>query len=175
MKILDATCGVKAMWFNKNHPLVTYLDKRNGNYTSWNKTKAKRNTAHINPDVVADWTKELPFDNEYFDMVLFDPPHIIQSKPDKSNCMTYYGYLPSNNWDKLLKLGIDELFRVLKPEGVFIFKWAERAKPIKEIIKLFPYPPIFGNRTWKANPAKSNEVYWLVFLKYNVNGKLDIN
>ena len=39
MKILDATCGTKSMWFQKNHPLVTYIDKRNGNFLYWNKSK----------------------------------------------------------------------------------------------------------------------------------------
>jgi len=171
MKILDATCGTKAMWFNKNHPLVTYLDKRSGNFIYQNRNQ--KTTIKINPNVVGDFTK-LEFDNNCFDMVLFDPPHIVQNKPDSSKCMAYYSYLPSDKWQSILQKGINELFRVLKPQGVFIFKWAERAKPIKDIVKLFPYPPIFGNRTWKANPSKSNEVYWLVFLKYNVNGKLEI-
>ena len=65
MKILDATCGWREMWFNKNHPLATYLDKREND--------------KIHPDVVADWTKELPFNKDYFDMIVFDPPHIIQN------------------------------------------------------------------------------------------------
>ena len=176
MKILDATCGTKSMWFQKNHPLVTYMDKRSGNFLYWNKTKAEKTVVKINPDVVSEW-KDMPFDNNHFDMVLFDPPHIIQ-KGDSKNPIkmeVYYSYLPKDSWREILKDGIDELFRVLKPEGVFVFKWAETKVSIDEILKLFPYPPIFGNRTKDLNKAKNDTVHWLLFLKYNVNSKLDIN
>ena len=33
---------------------------------------------------------------------------------------------------------------------------------------LFPYPPLFGTRTGQANKN-----HWIVFLKYDVNMKLD--
>ena len=28
MKILDATCGSRGIWYQKNHPFVTFMDKR---------------------------------------------------------------------------------------------------------------------------------------------------
>jgi len=65
---------------------------------------------------------------------------------------------------------------VLKPEGVFILKWCETSIKIEDIIKLFPYPPIFGNKTMGSNPAKNDgKNHWLVFLKYDMNKKLNIN
>lgn len=27
-KILDVTCGSRSIWFNKNHPMAVYCDKR---------------------------------------------------------------------------------------------------------------------------------------------------
>jgi len=163
MKILDATCGARGMWYNKSHPLVTYLDKRNGKYGKYK----------INPDIVADWTKELPFDNEYFDVILFDPPHIIRPKNyEKSHMINEYGWLNRATYKKDLKKGLKELFRVLKPEGMLIFKWCDNRKEtdIKMILKLFPYPPICGTKT-----GTSNKNHWICFLKYDVNEKLNIN
>ena len=171
MKILDATCGTKSMWFNPNHPLVTYLDCREGKYHYANKDGSGKTTINIHPDVVADWTKKLPFNDNTFDMVLFDPPHYVRSKP-MGKCFAYYGYLPSDDWKQILSIGINELFRVLKQEGVFIFKWSEHSRSMKEVLNLFPYPPIFGNKNLNLNPGRSNEVFWLVFLKYSVNKRV---
>jgi len=172
MKILDATCGAKNMWFNPNHPLVIYLDKRNGKYISWIKRTADRRIVKIKPNIVADWTKKLPFNNDYFDMILFDPPHIIRNKEYNIHSDNQYGILFKNSWKQDLKKGIKELFRVLKPKGIFIFKWGQHSKPINEIIKLFPYPPIFGNKT-RGQSVGDKDTIWLVFLKYDVNIKLD--
>jgi ubiquinone/menaquinone biosynthesis C-methylase UbiE len=167
MKILDATCGFKGMWYQKNHPLVTYMDKRNEKVHIKTKTNWKR-TYNINPDVVSEW-KNIPFDDEYFDMVIFDPPHIIRNKNTKEGAIEKeYGRLHTDDWKDVLQQGIKELFRVLKREGVFIFKWCESDKKVDEILKLFPFPPLFGTRT-----GQSNKNHWIVFLKYDVNMKLD--
>jgi len=171
MKILDATCGAKQMWFQKNHPLVTYMDKRNGKYIHWDKKNAEKRVVKIDPDVIGDFTN-LDFDDNTFDMVLFDPPHIISNKESNIRMVNRYGILYKETWKQDLSKGIKELFRVLKPNGVFIFKWGETYKTVDEIIKLFPYPPIFGNRT--ANHSiKDKGTHWLVFLKYDVNIKLE--
>lgn len=176
MKILDATCGTKSMWFVKNHPLVTYIDKRSGNFLYWNKSKAEKTVVKINPDIVADWTKRLPFDDDSFDMIVFDPPHIIKNEESENpiKMEVYYSFLPKSKWKSIIKNGVAELFRVLKPQGVFVFKWAETHADIDDIIRLFPYPPIFGNHTKELNKAKNDSVHWLIFLKYDVNKKLEI-
>ena len=31
-KILDVTCGMRGIWFNKNHPDVIYCDRRKEEY-----------------------------------------------------------------------------------------------------------------------------------------------
>ena len=171
MKILDATCGPKTIWYQKNHPFVTYMDKRKETINTLqpgNKLICKR-IVKIDPDVVADWTKTIPFADNYFDMIVFDPPHIVDKKKTKpSQLKMKYGYFLEDDYKRDLKKGITELFRVLKPNGVFIFKWCETSKKIEEILKLFPYPPMFGTRTGQANKN-----HWIVFLKYNVNMKLD--
>ena len=171
MKILDATCGAKQMWFQKNHPLVTYLDKRNGKYIHWDKKNAERRVININPDVVGDFTN-LDFEDNIFDMVLFDPPHIIAKKETNARVVNRYGILNKDNWKQTLSKGISELFRVLKPEGVFVLKWCENTISVDEIIKLSPYPPLFGSNT-KSKGHTAN--FWILFIKYDVNEKLNIN
>ena len=176
MKILDATCGTKAMWYEKNHPFVTYIDIRKGHFFYWNKKKARKATQFkINPDILMDFTN-LNFPDCSFDMVIFDPPHFVRkNKEDNKNAMTErYGSLLSENWKQVLQKGINELFRVLRPEGIFIFKWSETDKSIDSVMKLFPYKPILGNKN-RFNPRRDKESFWLVFLKYDVNNKLDIN
>ena len=45
-KILDATCGSRTIWFNKNHPAAIYCDARDEEYTGiWKNT----NRAYILP------------------------------------------------------------------------------------------------------------------------------
>lgn len=173
MKILDATCGAKNMWFNPNHPLVTYMDKREGKFISWIKRAADRRIVNINPDIVADWTKHIPFEDGEFDIVLFDPPHVVRNKECNIHSDNQYGILLKDTWKQDLNKGINELFRVLKPYGVFIFKWGQFSVSIDDVIKLFPYPPIFGNKTM-GQSVNDKDTIWLVFLKYDVNNKLKI-
>jgi len=175
MKILDATCGAKNMWFQPNHPLVTFMDIREGTFVNWIKRTADRRIIKVNPDVIADWSKTLPFENGYFDIILFDPPHIIKNREhsgiNETHMEVYYGYLFKDNWREYLSKGINELFRVLKDEGVFIFKWGERTIKTEDVLKLFPYKPIFGNRT-NGCSANDKNTTWLVFLKYRMEKPL---
>jgi len=169
MKILDATCGTKAMWYQKNHPLVTYMDIRKGTFEAearYSKIKDRRRRK-IYPDIVGDFTNII-FPDNTFDMVIFDPPYKIEGKDTKSAGVHIpYGRLNKEDYKTILSKGINELFRVLKYEGIFVFKWGEISKKVDEIIDLFPYPPLFGTRT-----GQRNNTHWIVFLKYDVNKKL---
>jgi len=173
MRILDATCGYKGIWYQKNHPFVTFIDMRKGFTKNTPGTKIKnRRRFKLQPDVIVDWTKGVPFNNESFDMVIFDPPHLMKDKEALDSSLTLrYGRLDKSNYKEYLGKGINELFRVLKPEGVFILKWSESCVKVDEIIKLMPYPPLFGSNT-KSKGHTAN--FWIVFLKYNVNQELKI-
>jgi len=170
MKILDATCGFKGIWYQKNHPFVTFMDKRKENLLSNHKGLGKRHII-IDPDIVSEW-KDTPFEDNYFDMVIFDPPHLIEKRDKKtlSSLNKSYGMLYKDNWREELRIGIKKLFDVLKPEGIFILKWCENSAKVEEVIKLFPYPPLFGSNT-KSKGHTEN--YWIVFIKYNVNQNLN--
>ena len=66
-KILDATCGGRSIWFNKQHPATVYMDKRQEFETLFWRSKdgMSERRLTVDPDVVADFTK-MPFDDESF-------------------------------------------------------------------------------------------------------------
>ena len=164
MKILDATCGLKGIWYQKNHPFVTFMDKRyiNGKMQKTKNKISNRRVIRIQPDVVADWTKTIPFD-DHFDMIVFDPPHFIRNKfDDQSFFYEKYDMLNAKTWKQDLKKGFKELFRVLKEEGVFILKWNDCYRSTKEILKLCPYKPLFGTEIRRT----SSNTHWMVFIKH---------
>ena len=123
-KILDVTCGSRSIWFNKAHPAALYCDKRNEVHSGlWKNSKRK---LEINPDVVCDFT-DLPFEDASFSLVVFDPPHLKGAK-ETAWLVKKYGLL-DDNWPKMLHDGFCECMRVLKPDGVLIFKWSEHDIP----------------------------------------------
>lgn len=75
-KILDATCGSRMIWFNENHPLALYVDRREvEDEVIWTASDGSRTRyLTVKPDVIADFT-ELPFEDNSFYLVVFDPPH----------------------------------------------------------------------------------------------------
>src|SRR5699024_9040563 len=74
----------------------------------------------INPDALTDF-RNLPFEDDTFTVVIFDPPHIVKAGPS-SWLAAKYGKLDPRTWRDDLRAGFSECFRVLKPDGVLIFK-----------------------------------------------------
>jgi len=162
MKILDATAGSRSIWYQKKHPLVVFMDQRIEEYQD---PRKNRYFVHrVRPMIKGQW-ENLPFKNEIFDMVIFDPPHLIKDRGKKRiHLEMKYGTLYSDNWKQVIKKATVELFRVLKPNGFFIFKWNEVDKKVDDLLKLFPYQPMFGTIT-----GQKNNTHWITFIKYNVN------
>lgn len=154
--ILDVCCGSKMFWFNKQNPNVLFGDIRREKYTLCDGRKL-----NINPDIKLDFT-DLPFKNETFRLIVFDPPHLkIAGK--KSWMAKKYGVL-GKNWKKEIKLGFSECFRVLGQGGVLIFKWNETQIKTSEILKLTAIPPLFGHIS-----GKSSNTHWICFMKIKEN------
>ena len=79
-KILDMTCGSRTIWFNKHHPAAVYCDKRKENYAlHFGKAHTSLHQMIVDPDVICDFT-DLPFEDESFNLVVFDPPHLTTAK-----------------------------------------------------------------------------------------------
>lgn len=153
-KILDVCCGGRMFWFNKKHPDTLYLDARTMPPTKMSNGA----TLEVKPDRVMDFRKlDLP-DNS-FSLVVFDPPHVLNAG-EKSFLAKKYGFLKKETWQEDLRLGFAECFRVLKPDGVLVFKWCEMHIPLKDILALTPEQPLFGNRSGKAS-----KTHWVCFMK----------
>ncbi|CAJ1315945.1 class I SAM-dependent methyltransferase [Paenibacillus nuruki] len=148
-RILDACCGSRMFWFDKNNSDVVYADNR-----ELSDTLCDGRTLNVHPDIIADF-RNMPFEDESFYMVVFDPPHLLKAG-DESWLAKKYGKLTST-WQDDIRQGFAECMRVLKPNGTLIFKWNEEQVALSELKKLFPQAPLFGNRRSKT--------HWLVFMK----------
>lgn len=148
-RILDVCCGSKMFWFQKNRDDTIYMDIREFEDVLCDGRKLK-----ISPDVVADF-RNIPFSDNSFKLVVFDPPHLLRVG-EKSWLAKKYDRL-SENWQEDIKQGFEECFRVLEPYGILVFKWNEEQIKLSEILKLTNKVPLFGNKRAKT--------HWLVFLK----------
>lgn len=151
--VLDACCGPKGFWFNKSDPRAMFVDKRRESIVMLYPSGTYRE--EINPTVVADFTN-LPFEDCSFALVVLDPPH-IQRNGDDGRMTKRYGFL-KGDWREMLRSGFSECFRVLKPEGVLIFKWCSVQFPLVDILKLTPEIPLFGHKT-------KSLTHWVCFIK----------
>ena len=148
-KVLDACCGSRMFHFNKDNNDVLYMDNR-----QLDTTLSDGRTLNINPDVVADF-RNMPFEDESFYMVIFDPPHLVNAG-DNSWLAQKYGKL-DDLWPVDIHQGFNECMRVLKTNGTLIFKWNEEQVTLKEVMQAIGHTPIFGN--------KRSKTHWLVFMK----------
>jgi SAM-dependent methyltransferase len=161
-KILDVTCGSRTIWFDKNHPAAIYCDKRDEEYTGvWKSTQRdSERTCYVHPDIVCDFTA-LPFDDNSFALVVFDPPHLKKVSETAWLCKKY-GKL-GEDWPQMLHDGFRECMRVLKPDGVLIFKWNEYDIPAAEVWKALGQKPLFGHHS-----GKQSKTFWGCFMKLEV-------
>lgn len=136
-------------WFDKENQEVTFMDNR-----ELDTTLSDGRKLIVTPDIVADF-RDMPFEDNSFYLVVFDPPH-LKTGGDKSWLVQKYGRL-NKNWPEDLKQGFNECMRVLKPNGTLIFKWNEEQIKLSEILKCFSQQPLFGNKRAKT--------HWLVFMK----------
>ncbi|EAF6235991.1 class I SAM-dependent methyltransferase [Listeria monocytogenes] len=148
--ILDVCCGSRMFWFDKQHENTVYMDCR--------KYYEELPTGHIinvNPTIVGDF-RAIPFEDNTFHHVVFDPPHLIKAG-DKSWLAKKYGKLDSETWKSDIKQGFNECMRVLKVDGTLNFKWNEDQIKLSEILKVIDYEPLYGNKRAKT--------HWLTFVK----------
>jgi SAM-dependent methyltransferase len=147
--IIDVCCGSKMFWFDKENEETMYMDNR-----QLSDILCDGRTLNIHPDIIADF-RQIPFLDNSFYMVVFDPPH-LKALGEKSWLAKKYGML-SDNWKEDIKKGFKECMRVLKPNGTLIFKWNEEQIKLSDLLKAIDYKPLFGN--------KRSKTHWLVFMK----------
>ena len=157
MKILDACCGSRMFWFDKNYSETVFMDNRNESHMLKDKgVRGGLRSLSINPAILADF-RALPFKEKSFSLVVFDPPH-LKKGGQNSWIIKKYGKL--GKWQNDLKIGFSECFRVLQTSGTLIFKWNEYDIPVSQILSLTDQTPLFGHRS-----GKQAKTHWIVFMK----------
>lgn len=155
-KILDACCGSRMFWFDRQHPDVVYADKRTESHIL-----CDGRALDIKPDLEMDFTN-MPFEDNTFHLVVFDPPH-MSSLGANSWMAKKYGRL-TGNWQDDIRNGFAECMRVLKPNGTLIFKWNEHDVKVSEVIKIVEHKPLFGHTT-----GRQAKTIWMTFMKTTPN------
>jgi len=160
--ILDACCGAKGWWIQKNHPNVIYIDIR--------KEKkgfiAFRPNTEIKPDIQADY-RETPFPDKSFKLIAWDPPHLNHKESKTDVYLLHYGVLKQKGWEEDLNKAFKELWRILDDYGVMIFKWSDQRIPFKKVLDVFPEKALFGTT---CNQRKTSKTRYFTFMKIP-NGK----
>ena len=148
--ILDACCGSRMFWFDKQNPNVLFADNR-----ELDTTLCDGRALIVSPDEKIDF-RNMPYESNSFKMVVFDPPHLIRAG-EKSWLRQKYGILPEESWREYIEQGFNECMRVLEPYGVLIFKWNEEQIKTSEILKCINFKPLFGDKRAKT--------HWMTFMK----------
>jgi SAM-dependent methyltransferase len=173
-QILDATVNKGRFWEGSTRP-VTGLDI---------------DPAH-NPDIVGD-NRDMPFEDNSFDVVVYDPPHIPNQGKDKSKDFnTRFGLVlkssvdQGHNFSHLYPPFVREAYRVLKADGVMFckiadyvhghrFQWAhialiEAALEVGftacDCIAKLRKGPIIDPKWKNAHHARRQHCYWIIFRK----------
>ena len=152
-------------WFDKEHPSVIYGDCRRETLEVTDRSHGKQDgkrVLNIDPDVVMDF-RSIPFPDDSFHLVAFDPPHLVRAGK-KSWLAAKYGKL-GPDWREDLRAGFGECFRVLRPYGTLVFKWNEDQVKVGEVLSLSPVPPLFGNTS-----GRRSGTHWIVFMKPGEEG-----
>ena len=155
--ILDATCGFRSIWFQKDEPHTLYVDQREFNTEKRFGSKDSLRKYICKPDVISSFTA-LPFPDNSFYHVVFDPPHLVRAGDDAWLTLKY-GKLPQD-WQSVIKQGFSECMRVLKPNGTLIFKWSDVQVTTREVIDAIGMEPLYGHRS-----GKKMNTHWMAFMK----------
>lgn len=150
--VLDACCGSRMFWFDKQDDRAHFNDLRKEEHTL-----CDGRSLVVDPDTRFCFTT-MPFDDNTFHHIVFDPPH-LKSVGDEAYMALKYGKL-TGDWKEMLRDGFDECFRVLRPNGTLIFKWNEDQIAVREILALTPHKPLYGHRSGKAS-----KTHWIAFIK----------
>lgn len=95
---------------------------------------------------------------ESFSLVVFDLPHLRYA--GKTGYLAKkYGRL-DEHWPEMLHDGFQECMRVLKEDGVLIFKWAETDIPAQKVWKAIGQKPLFGHHS-----GKRSGTFWGCYMK----------
>ncbi len=160
--VLDACCGPRMFWFDKENPNTLFCDIRKEKREVDVGTPGTRGRKPkiVKPDLICDFRK-MPFADNSFHHVVFDPPHVYRRKGRGKIGTVLFSYgILGESWEADLALGFSECFRVLKVNGTLIFKWHEAEISITKVLSLTPQKPLYGHKS-----GKKAQTHWVAFLK----------
>jgi len=150
MRILDMSAGNRAMWFDKENPLVTFLDKRDS----------------VKPTFVCD-TKNIPKQaGNNFDLVVFDPPH--ENVGANGHMSKRYGHSTRAEIIETIKGSGREAHRISRNGALLAFKWNDHAFTLGRVLELMgPYwEPLFGSHMRNRGGASAKtQSFWVLLLR----------
>lgn len=146
MKILDLPAGRRAIWFDKNHPFATFVDKR----------------AEVNPDIIADTTALPPEVGTGYDLIVFDPPHLnFGANSNMSKC---YGHFTTAEILATVEGTAKEAHRVTNQNALMALKWNDHDIRLDRVLALMPqWEPLFGQIT--KGRGEGSKTYWALLLR----------
>lgn len=142
MKILDLSAGNRAIWYNKNHPLAVYLDKR----------------PEVNPTIVMNTNDLDESIGTDFDLVVWDPPH-MNCGPN-SNMSKTYGHHTTKEILNTIEQTSKRVHKITGSKALMALKWNTHDIKLERVFKLMPnWEPLFGHLT-KDGPR--SQTYWVM-------------
>jgi len=156
--ILDACCGNRYMWFNKNHPNAIYMDIRKEEKGF---IESEKNVC-VQPDIQADFTK-LPQEikNHKFKLIIWDVPH-FKARKLTGVMLKKFGGLNPETWQSDINKGFKELWGILEDYGIILFKFSDYHIKFKDVLNQIPIQPIVINKT---SGSGKTETKWFCFMK----------
>lgn len=144
-KIIDLSAGKRAIWFNKNHPLAIYIDRR----------------PEVNPTIIADSTALPESIGDGYDLVVFDPPH-VNCGPN-SHMSKVYGHHTTAEILGIIEGTAKEAHRITKDNALMAFKWNDHDIKLSRVLNLMPqWEPLFGHLTKDGPGSKTS---WVMLLR----------
>jgi len=147
MKIVDVSAGNRAVWFDRHHPLATYVDIR----------------PEVKPDVVAD-SRALPANwAGKYDLVVFDPPH--KNNGNNGKMTKNYGHHTAEQITSIIRDTAREAHRVSRPAALMAFKWNDHTRKLSSVLPLLApfWAPLFGHGV--SHQQRSSATSWVMLLR----------
>lgn len=152
--ILDACCGNRTIWFQKQQSNTCYIDIRQ---EPKGYIKSRLNF-DVRPNIKMDF-RALGFRDNTFKLIVWDPPH-LKTLGKTSLMRKKYGCLNAQTYPFDIRQGFSELWRVLQEYGTLILKWNTTEITKKEILACIPEIPLFGHTT-----GSTSKTMWFCFHK----------